>query len=201
MNYQDQEEPTQSRKLNTMYEVDLKGLTVKIGDMDIDISTILSNGRSSYLIFETLVAKFTGLKPGTQGGTSDLTDENGNGYEVKAYIDEDNVNARRSNVDYFHTAASSTHSGNNLNGPILSLLNADKYDDAFAICNETGYAKNKYYIYTNTREYTTDIPFRFFIVTKNSVIQNLSDKDPRLVSRKGLLNKVKKTVKISGSKN
>ena len=178
-----------------MFELGIAGLTLDlISGTAIDVTETLSNGRASYILFENLVARFTGLSKGSQGGLSDLLDAQGLGYEVKSYRDPDHP---RPGSDYFHTAASSTFGPNNHGPRIKRLLLEGSYQEALDICLASGYNKNGFYVYTNTGDYNPRIPFRYFIVPTEYVLDNLSPEDPRLVSRAALLSLCRETVQIS----
>ena len=101
--------------------------------------------------------------------------------------------------DDFQTSASSTFGANNKGPLIKRLLDNGDYQSALKICIETGYEKNQAYVYTNTRKYIAEVPFRYIIVPKLDVLDMLSKEDPRLISRDGILKKVKKTVQIDPS--
>lgn len=177
-----------------MYEVGISALELRFRDgSSLDVSATLENGRGSYLLFETLVGLFAGLSAGSQGGLSDLVDAAGLGHEVKSYRDPESASPGK---DLFHTAASSTFGPNNHGPRIASLLRDGHYDDALALCVQSGYSKNAYYIYTNTGGYKPSLPFRYFIVPTASVLECLSAADPRLVSRSALLRLLGRTERI-----
>ena len=149
----------------------------------------LSNGRANYVLFQSLVARCTGLSEGSEGAASDLSE----GHEVKAYYDYDLY----PESDEFQTSASSTFGANNKGPVIKKLLDNGDYQAALKICVETGYSKNHAYVYTNTRKYIAEVPFRYVIVPTKDVLALLSKKDPRLISRDAILKRVKKTVVIN----
>jgi hypothetical protein len=98
--------------------------------------------------------------------------------------------------DLFQTSASSTFGANN-NGPrIKRLLETNDYESALKICRVTGYDHNDFYIYTNTKGFKPTVPLKFFVVPTIDVISNLNPSDPRQISRKLLLAKIKKTVQL-----
>ncbi len=176
----------------TLYEVKIDSLklTLKNG-MQYEFPDTLANGRANYILFEELVRALTGLKKTTG---SDHTGQDGSIYEQKAYKDL-NLFPGEEN-DLFQTSASNTFGANN-NGPkIKKLLESNDYESALRICCETGYDNNDFYIYTNTKSYQTRIPMKYFIIPTQEVLANLSSNDPRLISRKTLLSKIKKNVEI-----
>ena len=65
-----------------MYEICVTGAKLKYGNnQTLDIKSSLSNGRSSYVIFESLVRELTGLK---KVKNSDHVDSAGRFYEQKS---------------------------------------------------------------------------------------------------------------------
>jgi hypothetical protein len=167
------------------YEGTVASLTVDVCGQRLDVTSLLGNGRGSYLVFQHIVATAAGLRANSEGNGSDLTDDNGRMYEVKAFKDVDlHPNARH---DWFHTAASATFGPNNLGPTVKRLVNDGRYADAFELCRATGYAKNEYYIYTNTSGFRPSVPLRFVVVPTAVVTACLSPTDPRLVSRRLLL--------------
>ncbi len=180
---------------NVIYELHLERLLLELSTGDtVDVSHALLNGRANYIMFERLVGDLVGLGAGTQGGGSDLAGEGGIGYEVKAFKDVELHPGDKD--DLFQTSASSTFGANN-NGPkVKRCLDDDDYLGALAICKETGFDKNDFYIYTNTRQYNPKVPLRFIIVTKPDVLGLLSKEDPRLISRKRVLALASKTTVV-----
>ena len=177
------------RKPYVLYELPISSLvlTTKSG-ATIEMNEGLSNGRANYVLFQSLVARCTGLLEGSEGAASDLSE----GHEVKAYYDHELYPEH----DAFQTSASSTFGANNKGPLIKRLLDTGDYQSALKICIETGYEKNQAYVYTNTRKYIVEVPFRYIIVPKNDVLDMLSKEDPRLISRDGILKKVKTTIQI-----
>ncbi len=177
-----------------MYEVGISALELQFSDgTALDVTASLRNGRASYVLFEKLVAHFSGLQSGSQGGLSDLVHDSGLGYEVKSYRDPDQV---KPGPDLFHTAASSTFGPNNLGPRIKQLLLAGDYPSALETCKASGYDKNAFYVYTNTGDYVPSLPFRYFIVPTADVLRSLSAADPRQVSRSKLLGLIGRTERI-----
>jgi hypothetical protein len=175
-----------------LYELPIASLTLTTkSGTSIEMNEGLSNGRASYVLFQSLVARCTGLVEGSEGAASDLSE----GHEVKAYYDHELY----PESDDFQTSASSTFGANNKGPTIKRLLGAGDYQSALKICIETGYQKNQAYVYTNTRKYIAEVPFRYIIVPKDDVLEMLSKEDPRLISRDAILKKITKTVQIDPS--
>jgi hypothetical protein len=173
-----------------LYEVPIATLTLKLTSGETyDFPETLSNGRANYILFEELIRSLTGLHKTTK---SDHVSTEGLRYEQKAYFDV--VKFPGLDHDLFQTSASSTFGANN-NGPrIKKLLENSEYEEALRICSDTGYFKNDFYIYTNTRGFSPDIPFRYVVVPKTEVLNSLDSKDPRLISRTSFLSKVVRVV-------
>lgn len=147
----------------------------------LDLTELLRNGRASYMVFEALVRHFTGFSKTTG---SDHIDSQGRRYEQKAYKD---IVLHPGSEDLFHTCASSTFGPNN-DGPVIKkLLLQNDYDAARAICENKGYSKNDFYVYTNTGQYSPEVRFQYMIVSTRDVLKHLSSSDPRLISRAKLL--------------
>lgn len=185
----------QNNEPNVLYEVKLKGLVLEVDHGDkFDATHLLANGRANYILFESFIAQCAGLNPNSQGGASDLCDENGQGYEVKSYKDPLSFPDLRH--DKFHTGASSTFGPNNHGPTIKRLLRAGDYSEAFKICKELGFNKNDFYIYVNSAQYDIKIPLRYIILATADVLALLSKDDPRVISRSEILAKAKKTVRL-----
>lgn len=175
-----------NRQPFTLYEMGIKALTLQFTNgAEADVTRTLANGRASYILFQHLVANLSGLGEGSEGGSSDLVDEDGLGYEVKSYKDLELYPGDR--YDMFHTAASSTFGPNNLGPKIKDLLLGGDYAAALRLCRQTGYDKNAFYVYTNTSGYEPSVPFRYFIIPTEALLATISTKDPRQVSRAALL--------------
>jgi hypothetical protein len=179
-----------------LYQATFKGLFLELeSGRKLDMSFALKNGRSSYLIFEHLVSLLSGLESNSQGGDADLASAQGLKYEVKAYKEPEIYPHTRD--DYFHTGASSTFGPNNIGQTIINpaLKRAKLNPETFAIeyataleaCMSAGYAHNDYYVYTNTAQYELGTPFRYIIIPTAKVLENLSNLDPRLISRVDIL--------------
>lgn len=153
---------------------------------------MLSNGRASYILFEELVRELSGLQKAKNSDHHDALDRM---YEQKAYADH--LEFPHLKYDYFQTSASSTFPANNFGPKIKALLEAKNYDGALKICQETGYSKNDFYIYTNTSGFTLKSDFKYFIIPTENVLQNLHAGDPRLVSRSKLLALITAEMQIS----
>ena len=168
---------------------------VHAGGGSVDVTDVLSNGRASYIVIQRLVAGLIGLRGHSESADSDLIDDHGAGYEVKAFKEAE-LHPQPS-ADWFHTAASSTFSANNHGPAIKKMLADDRYDDALRLCHETGYAKNDYYLYTNTASWDLSVPLRFIIVPTATVLANLSSEDPRLISRRTLDRLAQRTERLT----
>jgi len=184
-------------KPNILYRIDLKGLCLRLGNgRELDASSALSNGRCSYLIFEELVGKLAGLEPGTQGSGSDLKDEDGNGYEMKAYMDPI-IYPRKG--EEFHTSASCTFPPNRHGKKIRKMLSDGRYSQVLKLCKETGYSKNEFYIYTNTSRFTLELPLKFLILPTSRVLTLISKTDPRKICRQDVLDAADEEVDVPAS--
>jgi hypothetical protein len=75
------------------------------------------------------------------------------------------------------------------------LLNGD-YQGALKICKETGYDHNDFYIYTNTKGFRNEVPFRYVVVPTKFILSNLNPVDPREISRKSFLDKIKRKITL-----
>lgn len=176
----------------TMYEVQIESLKLNLKNgKSYEFPDTLANGRANYILFEELVRALTGLRKTTG---SDHTGQNGRIYEQKAY--KDTVLYPGTEHDLFQTSASSTFGANNKGPVIKKLLEANDYESALKICRKTGYDKNDFYIYTNTKSFQPTVPLKYFVVPTVDVISNLDPSDPRLISRKTLLAKIKNTVQL-----
>jgi hypothetical protein len=179
----------------TLYELDIDSLTLNLSSgPSLDVTSTLSNGRASYILFQNLVSRLSGLHENSEGGASDLIDDDGRGYEVKSYRDPELW--PRAASDLFHTSASSTFGPNNHGPRIKQLLNAGDYAQALEICRLSGFDKNDFYIYTNTSGYDARIPFRYFVIPTETVLATLSRTDPRQISRTALLGMLTSTVRL-----
>jgi hypothetical protein len=175
-----------------LYKCDIHSLKLQIsGKREFEFPETLSNGRANYILFEELVRNLTGL---TKSKNSDHVAEDGTTYEQKAFYDSERFPSTKYNL--FQTSASNTFGANN-NGPkIKKLLVEGDYAQALEICKATGYDKNDFYLYTNTRKFKVNCMFRYFVVPTSVVLQNLDSNDPRLVSRDSLLMKIKSEKEI-----
>ena len=174
----------------TLYEVGLESLQLKLTSGTVyEFPDTLANGRANYILFEELLRKITGLNKAKH---SDHEDDNGKTYEQKAY--KDPAIYPDLDDDFFQTSASTTFGANN-NGPkIKKLLESGDYQAALLICKETGYDYNDFYIYTNTKQYKSSFPLRYFVMPKADVLAILEADDPRKISRKVILAKITNTV-------
>lgn len=177
-----------------LYECTIKALTLQLQERQLDMTSILENGRANYILFETLTGELTGLHQNSQGGSADLRDSSGRFYEVKSY--RDHVAYPQDRFDLFHTAASSTFGPNNKGPVIKKLLEIGDYASALKICKEAGYNHSDFFIYTNTSKFSPVVPFRYLVVRKEDVLKLLADHDPRQISRRGILATCNRTVKL-----
>ncbi|MCW2633646.1 MAG: hypothetical protein JWQ99_13 [Blastococcus sp.] len=179
----------------TLYELDIDSLTLNLSTgPSLDVTATLSNGRASYILFQHLVSRLSGLRENSEGGSSDLIDHEGRGYEVKSYRDPELW--PKPAADWFHTGASSTFGPNNHGPRIKKLLDAGDYAQALEICKLSGFDKNAFYIYTNTSGYDASIPFRYFVIPTETVLATVSKSDPRRISRRALLAMLTDTVRL-----
>ena len=164
-----------------LYRLEISRLSLDLNSgSSISMPEALKNGRANYIIFEELVRKLTGLKKATG---SDHKDSEGRTYEQKSFVDE----RIDPTGDMFRTSSSSTFGANNHGPKIKQFLSDGDYPSALNLCMETGYNKNDFYIYTNTGQYEVSVPFKYLVIPKNSVISLLSKTDPRMISRKEIL--------------
>lgn len=185
------------REPGVLYEFELVGLSLHLGGgVTLDVSDVLGNGRSNYVMFQKLAGLLAGLTPYSEGGAADLVGPDGAAYEVKAYLDPEAHPGTGRKVDAIHTAASATFGPNNLGPVIARLLAAGDYAAALQRCCETGFDRADYYLYTNTRSYTPGTPFRFLILATETILSLLDQTDPRIVSRRALLGQVTRVERI-----
>lgn len=172
-----------------LFQCNILSLKLQIsGEREFEFSETLSNGRANYILFEELIRNLTGLMKTSQ---SDHISTDGATFEQKAFFDLDKFPGEK--YDLFQTSASNTFGANN-NGPkIKKLLAEGKYMSALEICKSTGYTKNDFYLYTNTRGFTISTMFKYFVIPTSDLLQSLDLNDPRLVSRSKLLAKIKST--------
>ena len=176
-------------KILTLYEIGIQKLSLTFSDnTEMSFPEALASGRANYMIFEALVRENAGLGK-TKG--SDHEDEMGRKYEQKAYEDPE---LHTKSKDLFRCSASSTFGANN-NGPkIKKLLEDGNYQGALDICMRTGYEKNDFYVFSNSGNFKPAVPFRYFIVPQNLVVQNLDSDDPRMISRSRLFSMIESKV-------
>jgi hypothetical protein len=182
-----------------LYSLPIVSLQLVLGpgeDDKIDVSSTLSNGRANYVLFQRLAGLCAKMDSHSEGGDSDLRTAAGKRVEVKAFYDQQLYPSTAALYDAVHTAASSTFGANNLGPKVKSLLDAGKYADALAVCSATGYEKNDFYLYTNTRGYRVDVPFRYLILTRDTVLSILDPTDPRRISRAAMLKAVTSHVTV-----
>jgi hypothetical protein len=174
-----------------MYETKIKDLTLNLEDgRSFWFPETLSNGRASYIVFEWLVRELADLYKAKK---SDHTDGEVL-YEQKSYIDP--ISDTNNKNDLFACAPSSLQGPNNYGPTIKSLLDDGDYESAYEVCAERGYGLNDFYVFTNTGKFDVSVPFRFFIIPTDVLLQHLDKNDPRLVSRTTLLKLVTHTEPI-----
>ena len=182
---------SQKLQVRQMYEIEISALQLVFGNGETaDYPEALTNGRVNYVIFENLVRDLSGLKKTTG---IDHLDESGARYEQKAYKDPD---LHPSDADAFRFSPSNTFGANN-NGPkVKRLLSENRYDDALSFLRtvKNGYDSIDFFVFTNSGGYSPEIPFRFFIIEKEIVLDNLDQNDPRYVSKQSLFNILKPEV-------
>lgn len=175
-----------------LYEVKLDSLQLTLeSGIKLEFPEMFENGRASYVMFESLVRYLTDLKKST-GSDHQIT--NGARYEQKAFSDIELY--LQSTKDNFQTSASSTFPANNFGPEIKKRLDSNNYNGALEICKETGYNHNDFYIYTNTKGFRNEVPFRYVVVPTDFVVANLSPSDPREISRKSFLSRITKTISL-----
>lgn len=176
----------------TMYEMELDKLTLNTkSGREFVFPEALSNGRANYVIFESLIRSITGL---TKTSGSDHQDSQGKKYEQKSYEDPELYPESK---DLFRCSSSSTFGANNHGPKVKAYVDAGEYEKALELCKETGYNKNDFYIFTNTGGYFPKIPFRFFLIEKSDLLNNLDSKDPRLVSKRVLFGMIKTKIVVA----
>jgi hypothetical protein len=176
--------------LFTMYEVNIDRLALVLADgSERALPDALSNGRVNYLLFESLVRDFVGLKKNSTG--SDHEDSSGRTYEQKSYEDPE-LHPR--SKDLFHCSSSSTFGPNNDGPKVKHFLADNDYSAALEVCKVKGYNKNDFYIFTNSGRFRPAIPFRYFIIPKEALLENLDLEDPRLISKTKLFDMIQSKV-------
>jgi hypothetical protein len=173
-----------------LYTLPIGKLTLNVGGLDVDVSSVLASGRANYILFQRLVAWCTGMSEFSEGGDSDLRSPSGLRAEVKAFHDEVRYPGRAARWEMLHTASSATFGPNNAGPRVKALLKAGDYAGALALCRALGYDKNDVYVYTNTRGFAAGMDLRYLVLPTSAVLSSLSLADPRLVSRSALLAQV-----------
>ena len=175
--------------LFTMYEIHVDKLALVLADGSEKVfPEALASGRANYMLFEALVRDFTGLQKTTG---SDHKDSSGRTYEQKAYEDPD-LHPR--SKDLFRCSSSSTFGANNDGPQIKKFLENDDYASALELCKVKGYNKNDFYVFTNSGSFRTEIPFRYFIIPKETLVAELDSEDPRMISKAKLFSMIKSKV-------
>jgi hypothetical protein len=175
-----------------LYEVKIESLQLTLSSgPKLEFPEMFANGRASYVMFEQLVRYLTGLEK-SKGSDHQLS-QNAR-CEQKAFSDIELY--PKTTSDYFQTSASSTFPANNFGPTIKKLLESNDYQGALRICKETGYNHNDFYIYTNTKGFKNEVPFRYVVVPTSFILSNLNPLDPREISRKAFLGKITKIVTL-----
>lgn len=170
-----------------LYELPVTALVGRLGTVEIDLTAVLGSGRTNYAVFQALVSWCTGMAPNSEGAAGDLVTAGGLTAEVKAYPDHLVHPAATAANELIHTAASCTFGANNRGPQVKALLAGGRWDEALAVCRQTGYDKNAFYVYTNTRRYVPGTPLRYVVIPTASVVAHLDREDPRLIRRTQLL--------------
>jgi len=177
-----------------MYETKIKDFTLNLEDgRSFWFPETLSNGRSSYIAFEWLVRELAELYK-AKTTKNDHVDNVERLYEQKAYLDP-SVDPKNTH-DRFEVCPSSAQGMNNVGPTIKALLDDGDYHTAYEICVESGYGLNDFYVFTNTRQFDVSVPFRFFIVPTETLLEHLDKEDPRYISRSTLLSLITETKSI-----
>ena len=175
-----------------LYEVKIESLQLTLSSgPKLEFPEMFANGRASYVMFEQLVRYLTGLEK-SKGSDHQLS-QNAR-CEKKEFSDIELY--PKTTSDYFQTSASSTFPANNFGPTIKKLLESNDYQGALRICKETGYNHNDFYIYTNTKGFKNEVPFRYVVVPTSFILSNLNPLDPREISRKAFLGKITKIVTL-----
>ncbi len=172
-------------ELHVLYEIKVKTLDLSFGsNKKLNVLSTLSNGRGSYLIFESLIRNITGLK---QGKKADHVNGKGELFEQKSFVDLEN---KPRNQGKIHTGASALFANHSGARAYKKLLKNHNYFEAMETCKKLGYASNSFYIYTNTGEFNVKVPFRFITVESKWVIDNVEMDNPAILMRKKLLDSI-----------
>jgi len=173
---------TRNLSVGSVYEIKIKNLELKYGKSgSIDANDSLSNGRVSYYIFEKLIRELTGLKPGTGG--IDHVDSQGRKFEQKSFSDLIDFPTSGKKVHCGPSAFFAKNSGTAAYRAAIS----QSYKMALKLCDDKGYSKNDFYIFTNTSGFTFNQNFKYFVIPTSTLIANLDKEDPRKILRSTLL--------------
>ncbi len=176
-------------ELFTMYEIRVARLALILGDgTERVFPEALASGRANYMLFEALVRDFADLQKTTG---SDHKDGLGRRYEQKAYEDPELYPKSK---DLFRCSSSSTFGANNDGPKVKKFLENNDYESALELCKVKGYDKNDFYVFTNSGNFKTAIPFRYFIIPKADLVANLDSNDPRLISKSTLFGMIQSKV-------
>ena len=112
-----------------LYSISLKNLLLTTDDGSVlDVTFALSHGRASYVIFEHLVRKVTGLNRGSK--FIDHEDLNGFKYEQKSYKDPKSFKRSKGNI---HTAASTVFANNSRAKEVKDAIDSGDYERALQV--------------------------------------------------------------------
>lgn len=177
-------------RTNVLYTYKISDLTVRLeSGKQINVTDSLKSGRTNYGIFQMMLEHYLPL---TATSKVDLEDEAGNKYEVKSFHD-DVIHPKQ---EWFHTAASCCFGPNN-KGPLIKyLLETKEFEAAFEVCKEKSYDEIDYFIYTNSSGFDNSEPCKFVIIKKEDALKMLNPEDPRLISRKKLLDSCTETITL-----
>ena len=188
-------------KTNVIYEIETGNLLYEMNDSLVILNDVISNGRSSYILFEQFVREQFGLN---RGVNSDH-EINGFNIEQKSFNESE---------EDFHTAPSCTHGANRFGKTIKNFLvqmkmhrvNGDldsaqrEYDKAFQICYEKGYSQNRFYVYTNTGKFKIGSTLKVIFIPTEEMIQILSKDDPRRIPVSAIMqNKPSEKMNLRGA--
>jgi len=176
---------------NQMYEVHVEGLYLTFTNgSKVFYPESLYNGRVNYVVFEWLVRDLAGL---LDGSGSDHKDISGNKYEQKSYEDPE---LHPKSSDKFRFSPSHTFGANNQGKLMKTLLAEGKYQEALDYLKTctNGYDSTDFFVFDNTGKFSPSIPFRFFIMAKDTVLEHLDPSDPRYASKQALFGVLKPKV-------
>lgn len=174
---------------NVLYKIKVGEAKVSVGEngYSFPVSDFISNGRASYMFFESLVRSLFGLEKARRDGSDHLDPSTGKYLEQKSF----KYSSSKTRKGVFQTSASNTFGANNRGSLIKKLLLEGKYQEALNICRETGYDKNDFYVYTNTGGFVPGGVLEIIFLKTEDVMKALSDTDPRKIDVKDIYSLVK----------